>query len=42
MKSTHYKTCNFIMKLVPIFVKITIQSLRRNDWDSTTDKHGYR
>lgn len=27
MKSTHYKTCNFIMKWVPIFVKITKQSL---------------
>lgn len=27
MKSTHYKTCNFIMKLVSIFVQITIQSL---------------
>lgn len=27
MKSTHYKTCNFIMKLDAIFVKITIQSL---------------
>lgn len=27
MKSTHYKTCNFIMKLVPIFDQITMQSV---------------